>query len=151
MKQKGLILILVTIILVLIGYVFTKPRAIAPAPANENQQVTTTTEAAPVSFSWRFVTTESDDALPPRTQVALIANGDVYNAGAYAGSCAEIANENLLEGEVSAVLCWWAGGGDELGVFKEGDRHVLKKGVQEEPTAEEDGFRGNFQQIAVIE
>jgi len=147
--HKGIVLILVALVLVALGFVLMKQRAMAPVPTAENQQMNT--ETAPMSFSWRFVTTESEDGLPPRTQVALISNGDVYDAGAYAGSCAEIANENLLEGEVSAVLCWWAGGGDELGIFKEGDRYVLKRGVQEEPTAEGDGFRGNFQEIAVIE
>lgn len=115
-------------------------------------------EAAPVetaakerTFAWRFEFRESEGALPPSTHVALITNGEVYDLGRYAGSCAEIADDQLLENEVAAVLCWWAGGGDELGVFKEGDRYVVKQGIQEEGTAEGLGQRGDFQELITLQ
>ena len=147
MKNRGPILILIALILVIIGYVLMRNQAIAPTPEEE---AATTMQATAHTFSWRFQTDESNDGLAPRSKVALIADGNAYDTGAYAGSCAEIASENLLENEVSAVLCWYAGGGDEIGVFKEGDRYVLKHGFQEESTAESDGFRGDFTQIAEI-
>ena len=145
MKKKGLALILIALALAAIGFALMKRQAIAPMPE------TTPVEEAPRAFSWRFATTESDDGLPPRTEVALITGGNAYDAGTYAGSCAEIASENLPENEVSGVLCWWAGGGDEIGVFKEGERYVLKHGFQDESTAESEGFRGEFLELAVIE
>jgi hypothetical protein len=115
----------------------------------ESTEATPSAQAAR-TFDWRFATTESDDGMPPRTQVDFITNGDVYDAGAYAGSCAEIAAENLLPNEVSGVVCWWAGGGDEIAVFKEGERYVLKHGFQEESTDESDGLRGDFTELAAI-
>lgn len=150
MKSKGLVLILIALVLVVIGFVLMRQKAQAPAP--EGEVATTTVETAGErTFSWRFDTDESGDGLAPRTQVDLIASGDVYDAGVYAGSCTEIAKENLLAGEVSGVLCWWAGGGDEIGVFRDEDNnYFLLHGVQEEGTAESDGFRGDFKQIAEI-
>lgn len=148
MRNKGTILVLV-LLLVVVGYVLMQQKAQAPAPEREMTVSTDETTAAP-SFSWRFETKDSEGGLPPRTQVALFAGGNAYDAGIYAGSCAEIEDENLLENEISGVLCWYAGGGDELGVFKEGDGYVLKHGTQEEGTVESNGFRGDFTQIAKI-
>jgi hypothetical protein len=141
-KNRIPIFVFVVAIVVLGAFFLMEQRAVVPISSSQ---------AAPRTFSWRFDTTESDDGLLPRTHVALITNGDVYNAGMYAGHCSEILSENLLQNEISGVLCWWAGAGDELGVFREGDQYILKRGTQEEPTAESEGFRGDFQQIAVIQ
>jgi hypothetical protein len=151
MKSKGLILALLAIIVLAIGFVLMRQKAQAPASVPENQAATTTADAVVhPTFSWRFQTNESE-GLPPSTQVALITGGKAYDAGAYAGSCAEIAPENLLPGEVSGVLCWYAGGGDEIGVFRDEDNnYFLLHGFQEEGTAESDGFRGDFKEIAKI-
>jgi hypothetical protein len=107
---------------------------------------------APRTFSWRFTSFEgTEDGLPPRTDVALITNGDTYNLGGYPGSCAELAPAELLPGEVSGVLCWWAGAGDEIGVFTLEDGYVVRRGFQEEPTAETAGSRGNFNDLVTLE
>jgi hypothetical protein len=151
MKNKALILILIVLILIGVAFVLVRQKAQAPASAPENQITTTTAgTVAPLTFSWRFQTKDSVDGLAPSTQVALFAGGNAYDAGAYAGSCSEIAAANLFKDEVSGVLCWFAGGGDEVGVFKEGVGYVLKHGTQDEGTAEAVGFRGDFKQIAVI-
>lgn len=93
-------------------------------------------------FTWSFETNDEGDT--PRTKVTLQHAGETKEIGTYNGSCSEIAAENLQENQVSGVLCWWAGAGDEIGVFKEGGEYVVKVGVQEESTAESEGFRGNF-------
>lgn len=149
--KRNLVLVLIAVIaVVLAAFMLMQRQAVAPAPPAANEEVPASAQSER-TFSWRFATTESDDGMPPRTQVDLITDGDVYDAGAYAGSCAEVAAENLLPNEVSGVVCWWAGGGDEIAIFKEGGRYVLKHGLQEESTAESDGFRGNFTELAVIE
>jgi hypothetical protein len=152
MKKKGLIVILIALALLAVGFAIIHRQAIAPSPIPPQGGATATeTTAAEPKLSWRFETEESGDGLPPKTQVALFADGNAYDAGTYAGSCAEIASENLLPGEVSGVLCWYAGGGDEIGVFRDEDlNYTLLHGTQEEGTAESDGVRGDFKEIAVI-
>jgi len=143
--NKNLLLWLGIIALLAAGYFMLRSQAALPE-RNEDQGPAAAPQERPLpALSWRFETIETaGDDLAPRTKVALIADGDVYDMGAYAGSCSEVARENLLPGEVAAVLCWWAGAGDEIGVFKEGGSYAVKRGVQEEPTAESEGFRGNF-------
>jgi hypothetical protein len=147
--KKALTVILIAVVLIGIAFVLVHQKAQAPAPAPESQTATTT--AAQPTFSWRFETKNSEGGLPPSTQVALFAGGNAYDAGTYAGSCSEIAAANLLAGEVSGVLCWYAGGGDEIGVFRdENNNYFLLHGTQDEGTAEGGGSRGDFKQIAVI-
>lgn len=149
MKNKTLIFLAIILALLAVGFAIVKRHAIAPAPVQEEQATTATAEP---HFSWRFETDESGDGLAPKTQVALFDGKNAYDAGTYAGSCSEIAKENLLPGEISGVLCWFAGGGDEIGVFAHEDGgYDLMHGVQEEGTAESEGFRGDFKVIAVIQ
>jgi hypothetical protein len=138
----------IVILLVFAGaYLLVKERAAAPV----REEATQTASSTEPAFTWRLSYHESNDENPPRTDVALIAGTDVYDIGSYPGSCSEIAPAQRLEGEVSAVLCWWAGGGDELGVFKENGKYVVKLGAQDEPTDESQGFRGDFKQLLVLE
>ena len=58
---------------------------------------------------------------------------------------------SLYESEKTGVICWWAGGGSDIGIFEEGGKLVLKVGSLDEGSAEIPGFRGNFQTIATIE
>ncbi|HEY0011111.1 MAG TPA: hypothetical protein VGB97_04385 [Candidatus Paceibacterota bacterium] len=143
MKMKGLGLMAAGIVLFVCGFVLLKERAVeAPeAPA-----------AALRTFSWRFETKESasDDGSPPRTHVTLFTGGAAYDLGNYAGSCAEMTAEQFLPGEEAGVLCWWAGAGDEIGIFKEDKGYVVKLGLQEEGTAESPGFRGDFIELVVL-
>ncbi|HEX8591256.1 MAG TPA: hypothetical protein VF696_00695 [Candidatus Paceibacterota bacterium] len=123
-------------------------KAAAPEPSEANKPAVTEPSR---TFAWRFETKEAEGELPPRSRVALITGGEVYDVGEYAGSCAEVPVDRLLPGEVAAVLCWWAGKGDEIAVFKEGERHVVKLGLQEESTAESDGFRGDFREYFTLD
>lgn len=148
MKNKALIFLIIIIALLAVGFAIVKRHAIAPAPVEQEQ-------AAVVQephFSWRFETDESGDGLAPKTHVALFDGKNAYDAGVYPGTCSEIAKENLLAGEMSGVLCWFAGGGDEIGVFANEDGgYELMHGTQDEGTAESAGFRGDFKVIAEIQ
>jgi hypothetical protein len=99
------------------------------------------------AFSWSFSAAGEDERFnAPLTRVMLVWGGNRHDLGVYMGTCAEFDtyNDDLQDGEITGALCWWAGAGDELGVFYEKDGYVVKRGEQQEPSAEDQGFRGNF-------
>ncbi len=105
-------------------------------------------------FTWNITELgENPDSGAPRTGVSVSSGGKTYPVGEFDGSCAEIDGTSwvLVEGEKTGVICWWAGGGSEAGVFEEDGKMVLKVGILEEGSAETPGFRGNFQTIATFE
>lgn len=77
--------------------------------------------------------------------VTLVFNQKTYVYEKYSGTCNVIESDQLLPEEISGVLCWWGGAGQELGIFKEGDTFLLKRGHQDEGDAESPGFRGDFE------
>lgn len=88
----------------------------------------------------------------PYTHVAVTVNGTLYEVGDFQGSCSEVGatggvdGKGLLAGELSAVQCWYAGGGDEIGVFAvEDGSYEIMVGQLDEPTEGSGGFRGNFE------
>jgi hypothetical protein len=140
--------IIVLALLISGGYYFYRIHA-QPAA----QGTPTSGKIVPV---WSFADAGTDSASgAPRTQVRLTLGGTAYDAGSYIGSCAEIGADGvdgtgLAAGEVSGVQCWFAGGGDEVGLFEEGGSLVLKHGELGEPEAETPGFRGNFTTLVAI-
>ncbi len=114
---------------------------------------------APPPLTWVFTEALPDESLSmPRTRVALrvgCSQGETQcsertiEAGTFAGLCSVI-EQPESEHELTGVLCWFAGAGDEVGVFEENGALVLKKGELGEPTAETEGFRGNFTTITTL-
>lgn len=101
----------------------------------------------PAEIKWTFTSAGEDSVSgAPLTKVVLRAGEKTYELGIYQGSCSEIKGSSwsLVENEQSGVICWWAGGGTEIGVFEENGKLVVKKGTIEEGTAEGGGFRGDF-------
>lgn len=138
---------IIVLILVIIGAVWLIN---TPAPAAENSA----TQSDKKVFTWNISELgENPDSGAPRTSVTLTSGGKTYPVGEFNGSCAEIDGTSwpLVEGEKTGVICWWAGGGSEAGIFEEDGKTVLKVGILEEGTAETPGFRGGFQTIATIE
>lgn len=144
------VLIIVLVLLALAGlayYAVSERDAAAPGSG-----LATTTDSAAIDeeaaekpkITWIFTAAEID---MPRTHVRVAFEGTTHTVGTFDGSCAELTTDQLQENEVSGILCWWAGAGTEIGIFHEGDAYVLRKGVQEEPTAETEGFRGDFETI----
>lgn len=104
---------------------------------------------SPGRFLWKTTSLGSDDMTSaPLTRVTLVDThtGKSHDAGIQSGSCAVIEQSawKLLDQEISGVICWWAGGGTEIGVFQEGDALRIKTGLVEEGTAETAGSRGGF-------
>jgi len=104
------------------------------------------------TYDWEFKDLGEDSTGMPTTEVTLTSNGTIYRLGTYSGSCSVIEGSSwsLQEGEKSGVICWWAGGGYELGVFEENGTLVVKKGQLDEGNAETPGFRGNFQTLVEL-
>jgi hypothetical protein len=61
------------------------------------------------------------------TEVKLGIWGKIYDLGTYRGrDCSAMAVNLLSKNEISGAVCWCAGG-EEIGVFKEDSKLVVKK------------------------
>ncbi len=106
---------------------------------------------AKTSISWKFDELTEVNGVP-QTKVTVTINGTAHAMGTYAGSCNEIGanggvdGKGLLAGELSAAQCWFAGSGDEIGVFAHEDGGFdVMVGELGEPIEGGVGFRGNFE------
>lgn len=92
-------------------------------------------------YQWSFKDWGNDER--PQTQVTLVAGGGAHIIGTYDGSCA-LMDSDYMQYEVSKVVCWFAGGGHEIGVFEEPGQTVVRVGEVDEGASGVPGFRGNF-------
>jgi len=133
------------------AYVATHPEVMqsdkAAETETENQAESKAEIMSGADIKWEFSDAGEKDGIP---QTRVMLNG--HHVGDFQGSCSEVGAEGgvdskgLLVGELAAAQCWYAGGGDEIGVFGSEDGGVdVMVGQLGEPTAEEDGFRGNFE------
>jgi hypothetical protein len=106
------------------------------------------------TFTWDFtVSSVNQDSGAPLSDVTLNANRKKYELGQYEGNCVDITTTGwkLVANEIGGAICWFAGGGTELGIFSEGKKVVIKKGVLDEGSAEESGSRGNYETVVVLD
>jgi hypothetical protein len=100
------------------------------------------------TISWSFKDDGySTSAKSDTTSVTATVDGDRYNAGIYNGICIEIGssgNTGLVGDEISAIQCWSATGGHEVGVFAEGDRLILEQSGLLQPQDRGADFRGSY-------
>ena len=116
---------------------------------NQNQSVLLNLTAA--DLNWSFTSAGTDkNTQAPLTRVVLTVKDQKYSVGTYTGSCAEVDGPKQSSNEISAVICWFAGGGAEIGVFNENNQWLVKSGEVDEGSAETSGFRGNFKVIKVL-
>lgn len=139
--NKALVIVLGLIVVALVGWYVASQSS---SPAADKL----------ASYEWQLTELPEHPAAPgvPRTGVTLAANGKTYPVGEFDGSCFVIEGSawQLQENESSGVICWWAGGGSEVGVFNENGKPVVKVGQLDEGTAETEGFRGNFQTVVQL-
>lgn len=148
--NKKIIVAFVLVVVTLLGLYLYKQKAPIVTENNDNQ---ISMAKSPV-YQWTFTETEADVNGIPHTIVNLIVNENPRVVGTYPGSCHEVPagekgvmSELADPGEVSRVQCWFAGGGNEIGVFEEGNNRVIKVGELGEGNAETTGFRGNFKEV----
>jgi hypothetical protein len=124
------ILVLIAFILAAVGTIVFVHDTSAPATATSDG-----------SYQWHFTQWGTDEK--PQTQVALEYKSKSYTIGTYDGSCA-VMDGDYLQYEKSKVVCWFAGGGHEVGVFEEPGQTVVRVGDVDEGASGVEGFRGNF-------
>jgi len=103
-----------------------------------------------IGINWKFESAGEKDYVP-QTKVTAIVSSKPHVVGVFAGTCSEIGpsggvdGKGLLAGELSGVQCWYAGGGNEIGLFAIEDGGVeIMVGELDEGSAENAGVRGNF-------
>lgn len=164
MKTLAAVLLL---ILIAIGAYFYVLGGAAPAPLSEQMATSTpTTDAATTTgaqaklvaheYAWTFTelpVDAADDTGVPKTTVSLsVDGGEPREVGTYEGSCFEIEGSSwqYLDGEYAGAICYFAGGGTEVGIFEENNTMVVKQGVVDEGSAEVPGMRGDFKTLFSI-
>lgn len=143
------------------GYVALNPEVLerfVPQKAQENSEAQTEqdSEVPDVTFegkssvTWQFTDVGEVDGMS-QTQVMVLINGTPHEAGTFPGSCSEVGasggvdGTGLLAGELSAAQCWFAGGGNEIGVFAHEDGGFdLMVGDLSEGSEGAGMFRGDF-------
>jgi hypothetical protein len=106
----------------------------------------------PTDFVWKFDEVSSNGSTEPRTHVVLTYKGKTFDIGNISGNCSDIATGSwpLLKNEVAGAICYFAGGGEEIGVFSVNGTLAVKKGVVEEGDAENPGTRGDFKVLFTL-
>lgn len=165
MTQQSWWWVLGAVVVIGLIAVFINMKGTSPEPKDEGLlEAAAGTVSVKPSLEWEFAPAGGDPETGAyKTSVALFVDGERRELGVYTGSCSVLGGEeslrSLVEGEVTGVICWFAGGGDELGVFYENNAYVVKKGVIEEGplvrdpdalTAEEPGLRGRFETLFTI-
>ncbi len=156
--QKKLLAAAVVVVLVFVAWYFlsgTGGTGEAPAPAGSQPQgsgeLTQPPRGAqvggPVTWAIRPIT-EGSETDPPTTEVFAYTSAGRESMGVQSGVCTSIEDSpwDLLENEVSGVVCLWNGAGVEFGAFREGDGYAIKRGTVQEET----GLRENFETISEI-
>lgn len=144
------------------GYVALNPEVLkAPAPeeegaADESAKHTDwieveSTQNGKIGIEWEFESMGEIQSVP-YTKVFVIINGTSHDTGSFPGSCSEVGasggidGKGLLAGELAATQCWFAGSGDEIGVFAHEDGgYDIMVGELGEPEEGAASFRGNFE------
>lgn len=146
--------VLALIVLGALGYLLTNQKANAPLQEeNEEREESVIETGDRPSFLWEFFPAGEDAQTgASRTQVSLSVNGEARDVGTFDGSCLVLNGSawELAENELTGVICWFAGGGDEVGVFYENGEYVVKQGVLEEGMEGEQGLRGNYEVLFTL-
>ena len=115
-------------ILALIGvgaYFYNLPREeITSGKVRGIDDVTAITSS---DIAWNFEHKGTDEATGvPSTMVSVTIKQNTYPLGVYQGSCSLQDAATFEQNKLSGILCWFAGAGDEFGVYRENNRLVIK-------------------------
>lgn len=133
--STALVILLGIVIVGGAGYVAVYPEVLkAPVaePGDEAEQEADTTAdsssaaSGKVTVAWTIEDLGEDEYSQPRNRISAIINGTSHEVGTFNGNCGEVGAEKesfYMEtladsGAVAGVSCYWAGYGDEIGIFK---------------------------------
>ena len=121
------------------------------APGDHPEEDHDATPTGKIGIHWKFDTKPEINNIP-QTDVSVQVGETVYEVGTFQGSCREIGasggidGKGLLAGEVAGAQCYFAGAGDEIGVFahEDGGYQVMTGDISEPDGEGSTGLRGNF-------
>lgn len=156
MKTKKAVIVIGALVLIAAGLAYVFMNGGAPVTST----TATTTPTATVDgkkpahqFDWKF-TAQPENAGVPSTKVAVsVDGGAIHEVGTFDGSCFTILGSawQFVQNEASGAICYFAGGGTEIGIFNLEDGSLsVQKGVVDEGSAEVPGTRGNFTELFKI-
>ena len=113
-----------------------------PAPWEDARNYTS------ADFAWKVTNAPTWEETMPYHTLALEVRGETHKIeGEYIG-CAANENWSREDNELSKLVCWFGGGGDEFSVFKEGDKYFLKhRFIQESGGSEEVAPEGPWETV----
>ena len=156
MRTKKAVIVVIAALIIVAGLAFIfKDSVMGKGPS-----MTATTTASTATdgkkpahqFDWTF-TAQPDNATTgvPSTKVSFsIDGGATRDVGTFDGNCFTILGSawEFQQNEASGAICYFAGGGTEIGVFNQTDGSLsVQKGDVDEGSAETPGTRGNFTEL----
>lgn len=149
MKRTDILFLIGIIVIVVLGVWMWSPNT----PEDEDAPVVTDSTASSAQalfFEWTIKDLSEIDVAVPKTELTLNVTGDMeknFLVGSYDLMCAQ---QTIAGNEISAIACWFAGGGVDIAVFKENGVYVVKERDVDEGTAEGGGSVGSFKTILEI-
>ena len=165
MKRALIVLIVILVLGALAVWFFSDKERFSKAVSTSTGSIETTTSSASSSatmggkkpahrIDWVFSAVAPSDPTSgtPVTKVSLAIDGGVPRViGSYAGSCTTIIGSawQLQQNETSGAICYYAGGGNEIGVFVNANDSTLsvQQGDVDEGSGETPSTRGNFHEL----
>jgi hypothetical protein len=138
----GAIVAVVIGVVVALGYFKGPQQPLDADPLASGTQLTDNER----EYRWIYEEVATSDAARVDTRLSIAIGQEVRPLGVYPGSCRE-QDTDFLPNQESKVVCWFGGGGNEIGVFNENGVRVVKVGDLDEGGAGEPGFRGNFKTV----
>ena len=163
MKRALIVLIVILALGALAVWLFSDKERFASMVPDSTASIATTSSASSSAsggkkpahrIDWVFsaVTPSDPTSGTPVTKVSLAIDGAAPRViGSYAGSCTTIIGSSwqLQQNETSGAICYYAGGGNEIGVFVNPDDSTLsvQQGDIDEGSDETSSTRGNFREL----
>ncbi len=116
--SMGIVLLIVVALIAWFGYNSVRSKALVDQTLREQ-------------FTWTLVPANPDPATPgPRTTINLQIADVHMPLGTFPGNCEIVDGKSqaLLQGELSGAVCHNGDTGVEIGIFKENEQLVLKRG-----------------------
>lgn len=152
--KTTIIVILLVVVAAAGGYIYkgwSDEKVVNTTTSEQSGKVKGIDDVSSVKSSdvtWKFENAPEDDSGIPSTKVSVQIQQNIYTLGTYQGTCSVRSNLDVFE--LSGALCWYAGFGDEFGVYKENNRIIIKHRQVDEGTAETGVQKGNFEALLTL-
>lgn len=149
MKRSDTFILIGAVALVVLGVFVLYPQPSSEDIVSNTDEVVDTTSQS-FFFEWTIKDLGESNVGIPKTELTLNVTGDMkkdFLVGTYDLMCAQ---QTIKGNEISAIQCWFAGGGVDIGVFKENGKYFVKQRDVDEGTAEGGGVIGEWKTVLEI-